>query len=168
MHDDVIRGDKSLNRRQAECLYIIQKKLELKANHSLVHGTNFLYYIYETLRAFIRHCKNISSKRNYAHLPFLVTQLIRFIDTSLPLVGERMFCVKKKMKPEMAKRTTYWTHDMAYQANEEDMRRGFPWGRSYDVMRTLPFGIDKEKMAYIDASFRTHWEYVGSQIQCLY
>lgn len=91
LNDNIISGDKALNHRLAKYLYVIMKCLELKVDHTLVRGTDFICTIYETLCASMKNCKDISTRRNYAHLLILVTQNIRFIEPNLPLARERKF-----------------------------------------------------------------------------
>lgn len=104
LNDNAIWGDKALNWRQVDYLFVIQKRLELMTDHTLVHETIFLYSIYyETFEASIHHCKDISTKRNYIHLPILVTRIIRFIEPSIALEVETRFCIEKKKMPEIEK-----------------------------------------------------------------
>lgn len=58
-------------------IYIQSKKLlELRADRTNVSAIDFNYVICETLRTSLKHCKDISSKGNYAYLPVLMTQIL--------------------------------------------------------------------------------------------
>lgn len=93
LNDNIIPGDKQLNRRQAKCLYVIQRCLELKAYHSHVRETGFVFYICEVLRVSMVHCKRMTPLRFYAHLLVLVTQILRLIVPNKAMLRERVCIV---------------------------------------------------------------------------
>lgn len=64
LNENIIPGDKQLNRRQAKFLFTIQKCLELKAYRSHVRATNFAYSICEVLRMSLKHCKEMGLKKH--------------------------------------------------------------------------------------------------------
>lgn len=107
LNDNVIPGDKHLNWRQAEYIFTIQKRLEIKADWTPVRATNYSFSICEVLRLSLNHCKDMSPRKNYAHLPVLVSQILRHIEPDRVMLGDRIFCVEKKITSEMIKRNTY-------------------------------------------------------------
>lgn len=80
---------------------MIQKRLEIRVDHSHVRATDFVFSICEVLRVSLKHWKDITPKRHYAHLPFLVTRLLRVIEPNKSMLGESILYVEKKITQEM-------------------------------------------------------------------
>ena len=161
INDNVIPGFKTMTRRQAEYLYTIQKRVELKADGEPMRTTEFLYCICEALRLSILHCLEISTKKyRYAFLPVLVTRLIRTLEPDMPLRGEKIYIKERKLSQEL-KKTLTWRHDTLYSAFEFERLHGFPLGEvdPLEKLRGMPFATDQDKLAYIDTAFRANRQY---------
>lgn len=117
---------------------MIQKCLELKSDRTRLKATNFAFSIYEVLRVSLKHCKDMSPKKNYAHLPFLFTKILCLIERQRAMLGDSKFCVDKRITTKIVKRDTYWTRDITWRQGEEERRHGFPIGAD-SLMLPEPF-----------------------------
>lgn len=91
LYDNITPGDRQLNRMQAKYLWMVQKHLDLMANHSHVRATDFAFCICEVLRVSLKHCKNISPKKHYAHFPVLATQMLHLVEPKRAMIGDMNF-----------------------------------------------------------------------------